>query len=419
MIELLTEVLGRPLPIRLRAWDGSEAGPADGVPVLLRSPRAFRRLLWSPGELGACRAYVTGEIDLEGDIGESLSRLLSAAGATRGPDSGRSRRAVSVPPVAAVRALALIARLGGVGLPLRAPRSEIRPKGRLHSPRRDSQVVHHHYDLSNEFYSLLLDASMAYSCGYWADDRPGYSLADAQRDKLDLICRKLELCPGARLLDVGCGWGSLTVHAAKEFGASVTAVTVAERQHAFVARRLQLEGVADLVDLRLCDWREALAEGGGAYDAAANIEMGEHVGEEQYPMFVTGLHDSLREGGRLLVQVMSRGARYPGGGPFIERYIAPDMHMRALHHTIRLLQGGGFEVCHVQAMREHYARTIEAWQDELERRWDDAVALIGSERARVWRLYLAGAALSFAENRMGVDQILSVRPDPHGRAFTV
>ncbi|HLI54726.1 MAG TPA: cyclopropane-fatty-acyl-phospholipid synthase family protein [Acidimicrobiales bacterium] len=402
----LGDLFDAPLPLRIRLWDGSESGSPGATVVVLRSPDAVRHMLWSPGELGVSRAFVTGSLEVEGDLETGLSRVLAAV-------HGRRRK---LGPALAARGLKLMAALGGLGRPLPPPRSEARPRGRLHSPSRDAQVISHHYDLSNDFFALLLDGSMAYSCGYWTDDRPGYGVADAQRDKLDLICRKLGLRPGATLLDVGCGWGSLAVHAAKEFGATVTAVTVSAEQQAFVERRLNAEGVGHLVDLRRCDYREVLAEGGARFDAAAAVEMSEHVGDANYPAFLAALHASLAVGGRLLIQVMSRGGRNPGGGPFIERYIAPDMHMRPLGRTVSLLEAAGFEVRDVHALREHYARTIRAWSAEMERRWEDVVALIGDERARVWKLYLAGAALSFEENRMGVDQILSVRPTSDGRS---
>ncbi len=402
----LRDLSGTSLPLRIRMWDGSEAGPDGATLVELRSADALRHMWWSPGELGVARAYVTGALEVHGDLETGLSRVL---GALRG-----ARRRPS--PALVARGVKLMASLGGLGRPLPAPRSEARTRGRLHSLRRDAEVISHHYDLSNEFYSLLLDGSLAYSCGYWTEDRPGYGIDDSQRDKLDLICRKLALRPGARLLDLGCGWGSLTVHAAREYGASVTAVTVAAAQQDFVAGRLRAEGVEHLVDLRRCDYRQVLAEPAAAFDAAAVIEMSEHVGDGNYPAFLAGLHRHLRDEGRLLVQVMSRGARHPGGGPFIERYIAPDMHMRPLASTVGLLQAAGFEVRDVHAMREHYARTIRAWSAEMESRWSDVVALIGEEHARVWRLYLAGGALSFEENRMGVEQILSVRPASDGRS---
>ncbi|HET6964739.1 MAG TPA: cyclopropane-fatty-acyl-phospholipid synthase family protein [Acidimicrobiales bacterium] len=402
----LTRLFGRQLPIRIRVWDGSQAGPDGAATVVLRDPDALRHVLWAPGELGVARAYVTGALDVEGDLETALGAVLDALG----------RERPRLTPRVAAEGLRMMRRFGGIGRPRRAPASEARPRGRRHSPGRDAQVISHHYDLSNRFYALLLDESMAYSCGYWTSQDSGYSVADAQRDKLDLVCRKLGLAPGARLLDIGCGWGSLTVHAARAYGASVTAVTVSQEQEAFVADRLRREGVDHLVDLRRCDYREVLDRPDGSYDAVAVIEMGEHVGDREYPAFLSGLHASLRDGGRFLVQVMSRGARHPGGGPFIERYIAPDMHMRPLHRTLGHIEAAGFEVRDVQALREHYARTIRAWHAEMESRWGEVVAMIGEERARAWRLYLAGGALSFEDNRMGVDQILSVRTDARGRS---
>ncbi|RQX03052.1 SAM-dependent methyltransferase, partial [Micromonospora inaquosa] len=286
------------------------------------------------------------------------------------------------------------------------PPTEAALTGSRHSPRRDRAAVAFHYDLSNEFYQLILDPSLAYSCAYWPEGTTA-DLAAAQRAKLDLICAKLRLRPGDRLLDVGCGWGSLACHAARHHGARVTAVTVSGQQHAFVAARIAAEGLDELVDLRLQDYRDPV---GGGYDAVAAVEMGEHVGAAEYPAFAARLRDLVRPGGRVLVQQISRGAHRPGGGAFIEAYIAPDMHMRPLGATVSLLEDAGLEVRGVEAMREHYGRTIRHWLARLEAQWPAAVGLIGLERARIWRLYLAGGAQVFEDGRMGVDQILAVRP---------
>lgn len=399
-------VLGRELPLRIRGWDGSETGPADAPTVVLTSPAALRRLLWSPGELGLVRAYVTGDVDVDGDLGDALRRVWAMA------DNRVGRRPIS--PSAVLTVLRALARLKGIGLPPRRPASEARPAGRLHSKSRDAQVIAHHYDLSNALYTLLLDEHVAYSCGYWTDDADSYDVSDAQRDKLDLICRKLDLHPGARLLDVGCGWGPLAVHAAKHYGAHVTGVTISAEQLAFGRARIAREGLEDLIELRLQDYRDIPAD--QTFDAVTAIEMGEHVGKDNYPAFLDQLHRRARPGGRVLIQQMSRGARHPGGGPFIERYIAPDMHMRPVADTVGLIEAAGFEVRDVHVMREHYVRTIEAWLRTFEQRFDEVVTLVGDEQARVWRLYLVGSALAFEHNRMGVDQILAVRTPANGHS---
>ncbi|MGO9782956.1 MAG: class I SAM-dependent methyltransferase [Streptosporangiaceae bacterium] len=396
------------LPVRLRAWDGSEAGPPDGPAVLLRSPRALRRLLWHPGELGLAQAYVTGELDVEGDLEDGLRRVWRAV--ARPAASGGPGRAVARAPAAAwaaTRAAAAAAlRLHVLGGPLPPPASQLRVSGRRHSRARDRAVIAGHYDLPAAFYQLILDTSLAYSAAYWTSEAGDYTLADAQRDKLELICRKLGLAPGARLLDLGCGWGALTVHAARRHRVRVTAVTLSAQQGAHVSGRIRDLGLGDVVDVQVRDYRDA---GDGPYDAVASVEMGEHVGVARYPRFCAALRDLVRPGGRIVIQQMSRGARAPGGGPFIESYIAPDMHMRPVGATIALLEQAGLEVTGAEAMREHYVRTIHAWQDNFEARQDQIGALLTAEQIRVWRLYLAGGALAFADGRMGVHQLLAIR----------
>ncbi|MEU6857600.1 cyclopropane-fatty-acyl-phospholipid synthase family protein [Glycomyces sp. NPDC046736] len=402
LYDLAAKAIGTAPPIRVRAWDGTEAGPADGGPTLcLNTPDALRRLLWRPGELGLAQAYILGEIDVEGDLTDGLRRIHRAA-ADSGSRGTLATVAASIP--FALRHKLIGPRPSAAGL-------EHAVDGRLHSQHRDKQVISFHYDLSNEFYELILDPDLVYSCAYWTTGTT--DLQAAQRDKLDLICTKLGLGPGARLLDIGCGWGALAMHAAQHYDAEVVAVTLSTEQHRFALDRAAERDLLGKIDFRLADYRDIDA---GRFDAVSTVEMGEHVGRHGYPDFAAQLHKALDPGGRLLVQQMSRGTVAPGGGPFIETYIAPDMHMRPLGDTIGLIEDAGLEVRDVQAMREHYVRTIRAWHHTLETRWDDAVALVGLPTARVWRLYMVGAALAFEDRRMGVDQILAVAPDGFGHS---
>jgi cyclopropane-fatty-acyl-phospholipid synthase len=397
---VVRHLFGGELPVRFRAWDGSEAGPADGPKVVLESKQALRRILWQPGELGLARAYVSGELAVEGDLTRGLREVRRM---TAGPQQAGSR----LSPAAWLAAARAGIALGIPGPRPPAPATEARLSGRIHSRGRDRAVISHHYDVPAAFYELILDPAMAYSCALWTCDEPDYTLADAQRDKLDAICHKLELGPGRHLLDVGCGWGSLAIHAARSYGARVTAVTLAREQAAYVQKRVRDQGLGGLVTVRNEDYRDI---GAGQYDAAASIEMGEHVGDRQYPAFCSQLRGQLRPGGRLLIQQMSRGDSAPGGGRFIEAYIAADMHMRPAGETVAMLERAGLEVQDVLAMREHYVRTIRAWLAQFELAFPQVVALIGAESARVWRLYMAGSALAFEESRMGVHQILATRP---------
>ncbi len=398
LAELVRDGAGVELPVRIRAWDGTEAGPADGPVLVINNRRALRRLLWAPGEMGLARAYVTGDVDVGGDMADGFRRAWAMS----------AKRRTSIPLRDKAGAGFAAARLGAVGLPPKPPASEARLAGRLHTRGRDRAAIAHHYDLSNDFYKLLLDEHMAYSSAYYTHD--GQSLHDAQSAKLDLVCRKLELKEGQRLLDVGCGWGSMILYAARNFGVHATGITLSAEQRDFIIERVTQEGLGSLVEVRLQDYRE-LSDEPATFDAVSSIEMGEHVGEGNYPTYVSTILGALKSGSRLLLQQMSRReGTAPGGGPFIESYIAPDMHMRPLWQTIRHLDNAGFEVRDVEAMREHYVKTVEHWLETFETFYDEFVALQGEEVARVWRLYLIGGGLAFEQGRMGVDQILARKP---------
>ena len=387
---------GIELPVRVRAWDGSEAGPSDGPVLVVKNRRALRRLLWAPGEMGLARAYVTGDIDVDGDLADGFRQAWAMAG-TRASAGWRERLA----------AVAGAVRLGAVGPAPKPPASEARLTGRLHTRLRDRAAISHHYDLSNDFYELLLDPHMAYSSAYYTHD--GQTLHDAQTVKLELICRKLGLTEGQRLLDVGCGWGSMILYAAEFHGVHATGITLSAEQRDFITARVAARGLGDRVEVRLQHYRE-FDDPPGTFDAVSSIEMGEHVGEQHYAGYVDMMHRAVKPGGHLLLQQMSRHeGTAPGGGPFIESYIAPDMHMRPLWQTIRHVEAGGFEVRDVEAMREQYVRTVDHWLETFETRNAEFVALQGEEVARVWRLYLVGGRLAFEQGRMGVDQILARR----------
>ena len=403
MEEIVDGIFGMPLPIGVRAWDGSHAGPASGPQAVLRRRAALRHFLWSPGELGLARAFVSGDLDVEGDLTDGLRRCWAAVrrhGLDGWQIGARGWREIAFAAL----------RLGAIGPRPGIPAAEARMSGGLHTRRRDRAAIAHHYDVGNDFYELLLDPSMAYSCGYF---RTGdEDLAAAQEAKLELICRKLGLREGTRLLDVGCGWGSLLLHAARHHGVVATGITLSRSQFEHIQRRVAQLGLQGRVHVRLQDYRELTDE---PYDAVASVEMGEHVGDSRYDEYVATLHRMLRPRGRLLLQQMSRsGSAAEGGGAFISSYIAPDMTMVPVGRTVDRIEAGGFEVRDVEAMREHYASTVDAWAKVLDEQRERALRLLGPEQYRVWRLYLAGGLLAFEENRMGVDQIVAVRPDDGG-----
>jgi cyclopropane-fatty-acyl-phospholipid synthase len=286
--------------------------------------------------------------------------------------------------------------------------------GERHSRTRDRAAIRHHYDVGNDFYRIILGESMVYSCAYWrSPDDPAATLDDAQRDKHDLVCRKLGLGEGDRLLDVGCGWGSLLLHAAREYGARAVGVTLSAEQAELGRKRVAEAGLTDRVEVRLQDYRDVVD---GPFEAIASVGMAEHVGAAPYADYAAGLWGLLRPGGRLLNhQIARRPSLYAAGGPsFIEAYVFPDGELLPLATTVGVLEEAGFEVRDVESLREHYALTLRCWVANLEREWDRAVALTSAGRARVWRVYMAGAALAFETGRIGVNQVLAVRPGPGG-----
>jgi cyclopropane-fatty-acyl-phospholipid synthase len=391
------------VPLRVRAWDGSEAGPQGAPLLVVRSRRALPRLVWAPGQLGLGRAYVAGEIDIADDVFATFAALssvgrLAVPGHTPGASAGER-----------LELLRTAVRLGALGPEPPPPPEEIDPgrHGRRHSRGRDAAAVSHHYDVGNDFYALVLGPSMVYSCAVWEDESTG--LDAAQEAKLDLVCRKLGLAPGMRLLDVGCGWGSLALHAAQRYGADVVGVTVSTEQAQFARKRAAEAGLTDRVDIRVQDYRDV---DDGPFQAISSVGMAEHVGREQLSTYASRLHDLLQPGGRLLNHAISwnAGETRWDNDTFIGRYVFPDGELLPLAETVTALERQGLEVLDVEALRRHYALTLRAWVQRLEDHWDEAVAAAGEGRARVWRLYMAACALAFEAGSMGVNQVLVQRP---------
>ncbi len=396
----LLEALVGSLPVRVTFWDGSAVGPADGPGILhVRSPRAINRILWAPGELGVARAFVAGELDVDGDLFEVISALRPA---------GVSLRAGTRAVPAALRAAS---RLHVLRRPLPPPEVEARTRGPLHSKRRDADAIHHHYDVGNDFYRIVLGPSMTYSCARFVGEHA--MLEAAQSAKHELICRKLGLHerPGTRLLDVGCGWGSLAIHAARHHGAEVVGVTISHEQADLARRRVAEEGLAG-VEIRLQDYREL---GGERFDAISSVGMFEHVGHRRTADYFSTLRSLLEPRGRLLNHAISSvgGSRF-GRGSFTHRYVFPDGELIDVGEVALAMEDAGFEVRDVESLREHYALTLRRWVANLQAGWADAVELVGEQRARVWLLYMAASAIGFEDGGLGVHQVLGVVPDDEG-----
>lgn len=384
-------------PFTIEFWDGSHLdATSPGPTITVRSPRAVAHLLGAPGELGLGRAYVSGELDVD-----DLDALVGLINTWSAPEIDRIHRARLA--IAAVRA-------AGIHLHAAPPASEIRPKGVLHGLRRDSSAIQHHYDVSNAFYAQLLDDSMTYSCAYYRS--PDDTLEQAQWNKRELIAQKLGLQAGQRLLDVGCGWGGFVVHAAKEHGVHAVGITLSPEQAKGARERAEREGVSDLVEIRVMDYRELNDE---PFDAIASIGMVEHVGEVRIDEYARQLFAFLKPGGRLLNHGIAR-RRHPGSvpGPFSERYVFPDAVPLHLSQIVLSLEKTDFSILHVEGFPENYVRTLSAWIENLDADLDRAVAVAGEERVRVWRLYLRAARNGFLTGFSSLYQVLAEKPSAGG-----
>lgn len=387
-------------PFTIELWDGSRIPATRHGPTLtIRSRRAIGHLLRAPGELGLGRAYVCGEIDVD-----DLDGIVSLLGRWRPPALGWAGR---------LRLGSAAVRAAGIRRLPPPPAAELRPKRRRHTKARDAEAVRHHYDVSNEFFALFLDRTMTYSCALF--EAGVESLEDAQRAKLDLICRKLGLEPGMRMLDIGCGWGSLAIHAAREYGASVWGITLSEPQAELARERAREAGVAGRVEIRVMDYRDLREE---RFDAVASIGMVEHVGERRVDEYAARIARVLEPGGRVLnhgiayVPPTERGAHV--SGEFSNRYVFPDGELLNLSRMVLAFERAGLETLNVENLHTDYAETLRHWTARFEERLDEAERLAGAERTRVWRLYLRAARNSFEIATNAVYQLLCSRPLTEG-----
>jgi cyclopropane-fatty-acyl-phospholipid synthase len=407
--EAVEMLVGSQEQVRIEAYDGSSSGPADApMRMRLTNPRAVAYLATAPSSLGFARGYVSGDITVEGVHPGDPYRLLRAA------DSLLEPRRPS--PAEAVRALRSFGRLA-MTLPEPPPQeapSALRRavNGLRHSRTRDAEAIHHHYDVSNRFYEMVLGPSMAYTCACYPSDDA--TLEQAQEHKFDLVARKLGLRPGMRLLDVGCGWGGMVRHAVREYGVTAIGVTLSRDQATWGQEALEREGLTGRAEIRHLDYR-AVPEVG--FDAISSIGLTEHIGVANYPAYFGFLLSRLRPGGRLLNHCITRSDnRHPGikRRGFIDRYVFPDGELTGSGAVITAMQDAGFEVQHEENLRRHYARTLAGWCSNLVQHWDECVAEVGIGTAKVWGLYMAGSRLGFESRQIELHQVLATHTDEGG-----
>src|SRR5580704_9719839 len=403
--DVFEAVAGPDAAVEFQAYDGSKAGAPDApVKITVRSPVAVSYLAQAPGALGLARAYVSGHLDVVGDMYSALARMAKAQTMRIGwPERLRLLRELGGPRV-------LVPRIPPPPQEVRVRRRSL--AGRRHSKGRDASAISHHYDVSNTFYEWVLGPSMAYTCACYPSEDA--TLEEAQWFKHDLVARKLALEPGMRLLDVGCGWGGMVRHAAREYGVKALGVTLSEQQALWGQKAIEEQGLSDLAEVRHLDYRDVAETG---FDAVSSIGLTEHIGKAQLPGYFQFLYGKLRPRGRLLNHCITRP---DNTGPanvkdgFINRYVFPDGELEGPGYLASLISDTGFEVRHLENLREHYAKTLTGWCDNLDRHWDEAVAEVGEGTARVWRLYMAGSRLGFDHNIVQLHQILGVKLQAHG-----
>jgi cyclopropane-fatty-acyl-phospholipid synthase len=385
--ELQTALPERPFAVEF--WDGTELPSTNGggPRFSVRSPAAFAHALRAPGQLGLGRAYVSGDIEVD-----DVDAVLDLLDSWQPPALDRPTRA---------RLALAAARATGVRLPPRPPQAELQPRGKRHSRERDARAVRHHYDLPAEFFELFLGPSMTYSCAVFS--RGATTLEAAQETKLEMVCTKLALKPGMRVLDIGCGWGSFAIHAAERHGVKVVGITLSPPQVERGQRVAAERGLSDSVDLRVADYRELADE---PFDAVASIGMVEHVGANQIDVYARQVARLVKPGGRILNHGIARLRHTDAeAGPFSERYVFPDAAPLHLSRIQLALERAGIETEHVEGLRSDYATTLEHWARNLDANLQDALRLAGPERLRVWRLYLRAARRGFESGFTSIYQV--------------
>ncbi|MDP4013443.1 MAG: class I SAM-dependent methyltransferase [Candidatus Nanopelagicales bacterium] len=400
LAEVFVKVLGDDIDIEFVAFDGSKTGRIGSDTRLeVKSPRAVSAIVAAPGQLGVARAYVNGDLDFTGDVYTAFERLAAAAAEHRLSWSDKARLAKQFAPAALRRRPP-------------PPPEEVRLSGRRHGKRRDAAAISHHYDVSNTFYRWLLGPTMAYTCAVFPT--ADATLDEAQDEKFDLVCRKLDLQPGMRLLDVGCGWGGMVRHASANYGVKAIGVTLSRQQAEWGARMLQDEGLSGLAEVRHGDYRDVPES---SFDVVSSIGLTEHIGKPNYPSYFQSLRSKLVDGGRLLNHSITRsdtGAATLKRRGFINRYIFPDGELVHAGHLVDQMERASLEVQHEENFRVHYAMTLAKWSENLDEHWDEAVAEIGLRKARVWRLYLAGSRWGFVHNVIQLHQVLATRTSEGG-----
>ncbi|MGN0065689.1 MAG: class I SAM-dependent methyltransferase [Nocardioides sp.] len=396
-------------PIRFSAYDGSAVGPADaqfGLEIV--NERGLAYLVTAPGDLGMARAYVSGDLLLHGvHPGDPYPALAVLK------DHLRFRLPAPSEAVEILRSVGL-----SQLRPPSPPPEESLPRwrrvveGLRHSMGRDAEAISHHYDVSNRFYEHVLGPSMAYTCALY--ETPDATLEEAQFAKFDLIARKLAPQPGQRLLDVGCGWGTMVRHAAREYGVKALGVTLSLEQATWAKEAIDREGLGDLAEVRHMDYRDVVE---GDFDAVSSIGLTEHIGVRNYPAYFGTLRDRLRPGGRLLNHCITRRDNVPRStGAFIDRYVFPDGELIGSGSIVSAVQDAGMEVHHTENLRQHYALTLAGWNRNLVEHWDECVAEAGLGTARVWGLYIAGSRVGFERGEIELHHVLATRAAQDGPA---